>query len=547
MLITKFNKLVHDKIFWGIFAGLVCASFVVLYIPGLNEPVMAEQVAGKLYGKEVSLNDFSKARSDTYLTVWLNSGGQFRMTDAMRPLIERQTWIRLAILEKADKLGLRASDQEMLQAVRALPFFLDEQGKFNIQKYNAIVDGDIRREFGYTKRQFEEVFRDEATMQKLAYFPMQTAIVTPDQVKNAFHNLNDTFVVSYAELTEDLVKKDVKVSEADAKKFYEENKDRFATEDKVRVKYAQFPVNAYLDQVTVNDAEAQSFYDQNLTSYITKAATTNTPAEYKSFESVKGEIIDQVKVINARRKAMEVATEMVIELTPARDGTKTPTFEEAAKAMNAAVKNAPDFAASELVPGVDAGREFVTASFRLEDTKENYYSDAIVGVDNVYVIALVKKLDSFVPEFDVVKNDAIEQATEDAVRDALLKKAEELSKSAESGDFKKVLSSVGVKTKTTPEFGLQKPLEENQYANLLLDAALNLKTGEVSNPIPASADVLIIAEMTERKAADEVNIDSIREMLVSAVENQELPAIMTSWQNSVLVEADFVDMSPEAE
>ena len=330
MLITKFNKLVHDKIFWGIFAGLVCASFAVLYIPGQGGPTMPEQIAGKLYGKEVDYVEYSKVRSDSFLTIWLSSGGQFQMNDVTRPLVERQAWIRLATLKKAEKLGLRASDQEMLQAVRSLPFFHDEQGNFNIQNYNAIVDGVIRREFGYTKRQFEEVFRDEATMQKIAYFPMQASLITPNQIKDAFHRLNDTFVMTYAELDENLVKKDVKVSDADAKKFYEENKEQFATEDKVRVKYAQFAVNDYLADATVNDAEAQAFYDQNLSNYITKAATTNTPAEYK-FDDVKAEIVEQVKVINARRKAMEVATEMVIDLTPARDRTKTPTFEEASK------------------------------------------------------------------------------------------------------------------------------------------------------------------------------------------------------------------------
>ena len=199
-----------------------------------------------------------------------------------------------------------------------------------------------------------------------------------------------------------------------------------------------------------------------------------------------------------------------------------------------------------MAQGVDAGREFVTAKFsvwkRLKKLQRR-----IVGKDFVYVAALVKKLNSFIPEFDVVKNDAIAKATAKATREALLKKAEELKKAAEAGNFKKVIADAGAKTTTTQEFSLQNPLQENPNANTLLGAALELKTGEISEPLPALNRVLILAEMTNRKAADEANIEGTRETLVSAVENQQMQAIIASWQNAILTEADFEDLTPEGE
>lgn len=551
MLISKFHKLVHDKTFWGIFAGLVCISFIGLYLPGQKGKRAAQkaQTVGKLYGKPILANEYSKARSDAYLTIWLSSGGRFSLNDTTRPLLEEAAWARLATLKKAEQLGLRTSDSEMLQTIRVLPYFIGQNGQFSIQTYNAIVSGPVQRTFGYSKRQFEEVFRDEATIRKVAYLPMQAALVTPEELKDAFHRLNDQFVVQYAELTEAIVKNSVTVSDEEVQQFYDENAARFATPEKVRVKYAQFPVADYLDQVTVSDVEAQAYYDQNLTQYVTKAATTNAPAEYKPFDAVKAEVVGKVKVVSARRKAMEAATEMVIDLTPSRDGTQTMTFEEAAAKMNAAIKMAPDFAADETVEKVDAGREFVSAAFALEDTPRNYYSDAIVGKDYVYVIGLDRRLPSIIPELDSVKANAKALALSQATRNALSKKATDLRDAARAAgaDFNLLLTATGAQVKTTPEFSLSGGLEEDPNARLLTGAALSLQAGEISTPLDRADGSLILVKLTERKAADEAEIEPLRETLIAAVENQRLQTIMSGWQESILADAEFEDLMTKGE
>lgn len=547
MMISKFHKLVHDKIFWWIFASLICISFIGLYIPGQRGKIASEkeQTVGKLYGKSVLYPEFSKIRNDAFMTLSLNMGRRIELNDQTRGLLDRNAWSRLATLKKAKQLGIKASDQEMLQTVRSLPFFQDEQGQFNVQSYKYFMT-NILPTFGYNAKQFEEVYRDETTLQKVAYLPAQAALVTPAELKEAFHRLNDTFVVNYAELDEKVIVKGVTVSDEDTKTFYNENASYFATPEKVRVKYAEIPVANYLAQATATEADAQAYYDQNLADYVTQAATTNAPAEYTAFDDVKATILETVKRVDARRQAMEAATEMVIALTPAHDGSKTLTFEDAAATLNAPVKFAPDFAEDETPSIIDAGKEFVRAAFALEATPQNYYSDAIVGVDYVYVIGLDRRLPSIVPEFEVVQNQAKTYATAQASRRAFFDKAEELSKAA-GADFKSVMTAAGATVTTTPEFSLTSGLEDDPNARTLTSVAASLKKGEVSAPLSGQNRTILLAQLAERTAADEVDMDMMRESLVSAVENQRLQTIMSTWQESILAEAEFVDLATKGE
>lgn len=547
MLISKFHKLVHDKLFWAVITVLICIAFVGLYLPGEKGggSSRTKQVAGKLYGKKVLYPDFAKARGDAYLALSLSMGRQLQLTDSTRELLDRTAWARLATLKKAARLNITTSDAEMVRTVRSLPFFLNQQGQFDARMYDYFT-ANVLPSFGYTKRQFEEVYRDEATLQKVAFLPMQSALVTPDELKEAFHRLNDTFVLQYAELSEDMVAESVSVGDEDIAHFYNENRTLFATPEKVRIKYAAFPVADYLAEVSVSDTEAQAYYDQNLSQYVTKAATTNAPAEYTPFETVKAEVIEQVKTIGARRKALEAATEMVINLTPARDGTKTPSFEEAAEAMNATVKFAPDFAENETPETIDAGSEFARTAFTLEDTPTNYYSDAIVGQDYVYVIGLVRRLPSIIPDLEAVKAEAEMLARQQATRTALHAKATELRATAQA-DFKTALSATGATVKTTPEFSLSSGLEENPNGPALSRAAISLEEGGISEPLAAQNGNLILAQLTERNPADEAEMELLRESLVAAVQNQRLQTIMASWQDSILTEAAFVDLTPKGE
>jgi peptidyl-prolyl cis-trans isomerase D len=547
MVISKFNQLIHNKKFLVVITGLICVTFIGLYLPGQKgkRATRKAQTVGRLYGKSVLSQEFSAARNASYLTFTLSMGRRLDLDDRTNELLDRAAWTRLALLKKADQMNISSSDAEMVQMVRSQPFFMNQQGQFDGQGYKYFI-ANILPQFGYTARQFEEVYRDESTLRKIAFLPVQAALVTPAELKEVFHRVSDTFTLQYASFDESVVKASVTVSDEEVAAFYDDNSGLFETPARVRVQYAAFPVANYAANVVVNDADAQSFYDRNLMQYISKPATNDVPAEYKLFEDVKPEIISNLKLIGARRKAAELATTMVIGLTPARAGSKVATFEEAAAEMGVAIKNCPDFAENELAEGVDAGREFVRSAFALDDSLTGRYSDAVVGVDYVYVIHLVKRLDAFVPGFELVKERAKELALNRAVRTALYEKAKALGDAAsvEGASFEAVFTAIGAKIKTTPAFTLTAGLADEENGRMLTSVASVLKQGEVSAPVSAQDGSVIVARLAARVAADEAEMDTLRESLVAAVENQRVQAIMETWNDSILAEADFENLVP---
>ena len=67
MMISKFHKIIQSKVVWGIFALLISVAFVSVSVPGSKSRSAAKrdrkaaQLAGKLFGDEVSLIEFARA------------------------------------------------------------------------------------------------------------------------------------------------------------------------------------------------------------------------------------------------------------------------------------------------------------------------------------------------------------------------------------------------------------------------------------------------------------------------------------------------------
>ena len=105
MFISKFNKLIRNKIMWGIFAFIVVISFVAwgTYTPGGSGN--AEENAGKLYGKPVPADKFRKEYFNTYLSMSLMFGRPLKITEQLNDLMRKLAWRRMVVLQNAAKLG----------------------------------------------------------------------------------------------------------------------------------------------------------------------------------------------------------------------------------------------------------------------------------------------------------------------------------------------------------------------------------------------------------------------------------------------------------
>jgi len=138
MLISKFNKLIHNKIVWAAFAVLVSLSMVGLFAPSVGDRNdNRANSAGTLFDQPVPPEELQRAR------LFVQAFQTSRSGDKDQQMVTEEAWSRLAIRRYAEKLGLRVSNEELGDAIARDPSFA-VNGVFNRQRYQQLVEGQMR-------------------------------------------------------------------------------------------------------------------------------------------------------------------------------------------------------------------------------------------------------------------------------------------------------------------------------------------------------------------------------------------------------------------
>jgi len=562
MLISKFHRLIQSRLLWGIFLMIIVFTFVIwgTQMPGDIKEQQEANAAGKLDGQVVTQDEYRNAYFNVLMSFSLMMGRPITVTDQIDKELRAAAWRRVAALRQAKALGLTAADKDVVAAIQQNPGFAPE-GRFSQAHYNAFVQ-NVLAQLGFNELQFEEHVREEIILQTLRRMIQQMALVSPLEVQRTFRSLSDTFKLAYVTLTASNVADTVKLTAEDAKTYFLANPAAFKIPEKVVVKYVEFPFSNYLAQAEVTEEAALDFYNENLDDYALTnranaatnalAAGTNLDAtaqapksNYIPFDDVKTNIFDALRLRAARDQAAEKATDFVVMLTPDRSGN-APSFDEAAGKFGAAVKQLPAFSLREELPGISAGYEFNRAAFRLNQQPEEYFSDAVVGSNAVYVLALVEKQPARAPEYEEVKEQVLQKARANALNEALVKKAQDLreavTKALEEGrTFDSAVKPFGVKPVWMKEFSVAGgEMETNQYTELILRGVMTRNAGEVSDLLTAE-DAVILAYVADRKPSDSTQFDELRPQLIDSARRRRGQVLFEDWQNSLLKQGQLED------
>lgn len=540
MFISKFNKLIRNKFLWGVFAFIVVISFVA-WGTRTGGGGAQEEPAGTLYGKPVSAEQFRKEYFNTYLSMSLMFGRPLNITEQLNDLMRKLTWRRLAVLHTASEIGLSASSDEVAGTIEQQPFFV-ENGQFNPEKYQAFVQTFLSRA-GASEAQFEQQVREELLINKARLALAQAVWIAPLEVAQIFSQVYDKFVVSYVYLKKDDLRHKIKVSDNEARKYFEGHREDFRIPETIRVKYVAFPFKEFINEESLTKESLRSHYDENIEQFSVK--TTNG-WEATPFEKVESEIRANLARENAVNAAGEHALDFEVSLAPDRSGN-APAFEATAQAIKANVQTSSFFSAKSVVPGLEAGLDFNQAAFSLRPTPEDYFSHPLKGSNAYYIIAFDKRQDARIPEYEEVKKEVFEKAAEKALEEKLDKLAAETRCAAGSalqkkGQFRAAMKPFGVEVVTTEEFSAKSgfPDDDEDLALALLKAIITLNTGELSEKILLK-DGVAIACVELRQPADQTVFKSMKGDLEQFIKRRRAETVFYEWQEYLLKQAKFED------
>ena len=549
MMISKFHKIIQSKVVWGIFALLISVAFVSVSVPGsknrraARHEQKAAQLAGRLFGEEVSRQELGRAYNSVRLNYMLQYGS-FRITPEIDEILITSAWRRIATLKKAQQLGMGVTSEQIVSVIQSQPIFRDQQtGRFNANVYNATLQ-QIRTLTGMRPKDVEQHYAEELLLRKASRIPVQGALVTDTEIAKAFHLYIDKLTVEYAAIPRSLAETP-KVTEEDAMNHFALNKEAFRMPERRLVDYVRFTVADHLGRDEITDEIVARFYENNKQRFL-KQPAEDAPAdaapEFQPLEEVKDSVTEELKQALAIKAAADLADGLVAELAD-----ETATFETAAQKLGLEIDgDTPAFTLVDPVKGIDPTAPFQRAAFALENDETHYYSDPVVGRDYVYVISLKKKFDSFLPAFDVVREDVIESAKIVAAEKAYVEKAEqvhgEIRNALKAGTpFADAIDKYNLKMEKTGPFDFSTPLEDD-LEQQVKGAAILYGQGDLTDLI-ATANEYLVAYVAEKVPGNEAaTLPGMRSELVENLDREKAVRLIAAWQDALLEEAGFEDL-----
>lgn len=544
LLITKFNKLIRNRVLWAAFAVLISISFVMVGFAsrGCGEAANTAGLEGTMFGENISARQFAQARSFE-----LGLRGAPEMDDEARHALRKRTWMRLAALHKARQLGITASDVQVARAIQRDPTFA-EQGVFSPARYETIVTRQLQIPLSH----FESYVRQDLTLRQLSALIDATVWTPPSEVQERLENLTDMFTVEYVAVTNAAIVAGIEADKYDAQEYFEENEEFFRIPDEIRVRYVSYAVSNLLDreEANVGELEIQEDYTNRIDQY--SVTDTNGNMTVTPLDEVREEIARSLKWDKAVDLARDAANAFALDLAADEYGRAMP-FSQAVKVHKVTAYTTEYFSASTVLTNLGVDLDFNSTAFSLDpNDEEAYFSGAVDGELAVYVIAALDERESRIPSLDEVLEDVLPLAQEVAEREAYHDHAnmvrDALVKALEDGEsLRDGAATCGLNVATTTPFSVYGGVsQEDPQAEALARAVVNLMPGDVTDPVETS-DGAVIGYVLNREPGDIASAAAIRPQLHTTLDNYRSGTLFQAWAEELLKEGKLKDLGVEFE
>lgn len=378
------------------------------------------------------------------------------------------TWNRLVLHHEAARLGITASQSEVVELVKTLQAFRGEAG-FDISKYNEFVQNALPS-LGFNESQIEELAADELTLKKLKEVLGAGAQMPESESRENYEQAYGKMQVAVVRLkTEDLAK-DLKITDDDIVKYYEAHKAQLKSEEKRRVEFVTF---------------ALSEEEKKL---------TGKPR------------------VDALQKLADRANDFTQALLD-----KNAKFADVAAKFQVAVTATDEFTAATPDAKLAANPQLAQTAFQL--TQQDPHSDALQTPDGFYILNLAGIVEAKPLTLEESKARITDAIKTERTREMASTKGAQIANQARealksNAPLEKVAQDHGAKLERIPPFALMDPATpptpdkpkdpkaETPDLPMIKNAISELTPGEASDFIP-TADGGMVAIVEKREPVDQ--------------------------------------------
>ncbi len=176
---------------------------------------------------------------------------------AFEPIILQQLVVKQLLLQEAKKLGIGASDDEIVTTLSKIPEFQTIEGTFDKEKFDAFLAAQT-----YPKL-IQEELRQEIILNKLRDDISKIATINSTQVKELYTWFAKKASIEVLVFEPDAYFSEIKITQEMLDTYYKKNQEKYRTSPELDINYIVLDYNDFLDNTKVTEAEIETYYSVN--------------------------------------------------------------------------------------------------------------------------------------------------------------------------------------------------------------------------------------------------------------------------------------------
>jgi peptidyl-prolyl cis-trans isomerase D len=452
------------------FLGIVSIGMVVTLapLPGGNTSQMEANVLASIDGISITAQELRRNVDAQMRNSSLANNRQLAAKLASSALDEMV--LRHALLSQAKVLGIDASNQELMQSLKAIPFLYSNGAFIGLDRYQDL----IQQETGMTVSQFEAQLRESIILEKMRNVIADSIQVSPAEVREEFEKRNAKAKIEYVLFDPSQYLQAVNVTPEALENYLKKDPDRYKVPQERRVRYVLVDPGRIQALVKVTDADLKQYYSEHLSDYRVPDRVMVSHILFKTTGKTPEEIA----------KVTGTAQDVLKQLKTGAD------FAELAKkySEDTTAQNGGDL--GWIVRGQTV-KEFEQAAFSM---KPGQISDLVTTTYGIHILKVSDKQLAHLQTFDEVKDSVrsnLEKEKLAAAQESFARKLERELK-ANPKEFGAVARKEGLEVKETPLFKYKQAVPDLGNDEGLQNLVFELREGEVGGPVSLPKGLLIV-------------------------------------------------------
>ncbi|MEJ0091236.1 MAG: SurA N-terminal domain-containing protein [Limisphaerales bacterium] len=472
----------HSKILWWTIIPLTIISFVIFMSSGPTRGTgRVNGDFGSINGKKVTQQEYLQAQNEFklfYLFRYKNWPDKASVTETD---VERETYIRLFLIQKANDLGIYANLDAAAMAANQMLRSFDRKNQMTVTEFVTRV----LQPAGMTATDFENFSRHDVIIQELIQtIGSSGALITPQETAGIYEREHQELSSQIVFFPAKKYLSSVKVAPDALGMFYTNKQAEYRLPDRVQINYVVFNITNYLAQSKAELAKTNlaAQVDAIYLQYGAEAfADAKTPEAAK--EKIRESIIRNHALDAARVQANEFAG-AVFGMPSGHIENLTTVAKQKGLTVQITAPFAPENGPAEFIAPEGFGKLVLSL------TPDEPFANPIRAEDGIYVIALAQQLPSVIPPFAEIKarvtQDYQQQQAILLAREAGMNFSEKLAAAMATGkSFAAVCVAENLQPQVLPPFSLstrEMPvLEGRAEVNEVKQAAFTTTVGHASS------------------------------------------------------------------